>query len=44
MFLGIAKLYERIASGQDKSSKEAVAELDALLAFCAPRTGASKAG
>jgi L-threonate 2-dehydrogenase len=33
MFLGIARLYERIASGQDGSSEAAKAELAALLAF-----------
>ena len=40
MFLGIAKLYARIASGQDKSSPGAASELDALMAFCAPKGGA----
>jgi 3-hydroxyisobutyrate dehydrogenase-like beta-hydroxyacid dehydrogenase len=41
MFLGIAKLYGRIASGQDKSSAEAVAELADLMSFCSAsaRTG-----
>lgn len=36
MFLGISKLYARIASGQSKASAEAASELDALMAFCAP--------
>jgi 3-hydroxyisobutyrate dehydrogenase-like beta-hydroxyacid dehydrogenase len=36
MFLGISRLYARIASGQDKTSSAAEAELESLLAFCAP--------
>lgn len=35
VYLGIARLYERLASGQDGTSKEAAAELDLLRAFCA---------
>jgi hypothetical protein len=34
MFLGISKLYARLASGQDKTSPDAQAELESLLAFC----------
>lgn len=46
MFLGIARLYERIASGQDGSSGSARAELGALLDFCrdAPAQARSKVG
>jgi 3-hydroxyisobutyrate dehydrogenase-like beta-hydroxyacid dehydrogenase len=34
MFMGIARLYERLAAGQDGSSADAKAELAALLDFC----------
>jgi len=45
MFLGIAKLYERIAEGAAKQSPAAAAELDALLQFCsASPTAQSKVG
>lgn len=46
MFLGIARLYERIASGQDGSSANAKAELRALLDFTreAPGQPRSKTG
>ncbi len=36
MFIGISKLYARIASGQDKTSAAAQIELESLLAFCTP--------
>jgi 3-hydroxyisobutyrate dehydrogenase-like beta-hydroxyacid dehydrogenase len=45
MFLGIARLYERIASGEAKQSAQAEAELAALRKFCSGTPGAqSKVG
>jgi 3-hydroxyisobutyrate dehydrogenase-like beta-hydroxyacid dehydrogenase len=35
IYLGIARLYERLASGQDGTSLDAAAELDLLRQFCA---------
>jgi hypothetical protein len=35
VYLGIARLYERLASGQDGTSKEAADELSLLRQFCA---------
>jgi 3-hydroxyisobutyrate dehydrogenase-like beta-hydroxyacid dehydrogenase len=44
MFLGIAKLYARIASGQDKTSPKAVAELADLMSFCSAPAKAGTGG
>ncbi len=40
VYLGIARLYERLASGQDGTSQEAAAELGLLREFCAMPTPA----